>query len=731
VTVPADDVVPGDVLMLAPGDRIGADVRLLIAQGLEVDEAALTGESLPVAKSADAVTDAGCIVLEGSDVVVGSGRAVVVAVGSGTRMGATAAALAQDEPRQSPLTARLNLLLRQMLPLLAAGGAIVAVSGILRGRPLSSRLALGASIAIAAVPEGLPLLAKIGEAAVARRLTSRNALVHRLSAIEALGRVDVACADKTGTLTEGRLALRLVADVDEEAVLPAVLPAKLRHILLTATLAGPHPDASDAATDPTDVVVAEAAREAGLRDDELRAERVSGLPFDPTRGFHATIVGERLCVEGAAEVLIPRCDRVRRGDDERPLDEAGKRELLARARELAERGLRVLMVAEGSSGLPVGDPRGLVALGFLGISDPLRPGVSVAVRRCHDAGVRMIMLTGDHPATARTIAHEAGLPVDDGGILTGADIAELDNRELDRRLERAAVIARVTPLDKLRIVESLQRQGHIVAMTGDGVNDAPALRLADVGVAMGRSGTEVARQAADMVLVDDDFSTLVEALVEGRSFWRNIRRALGLLLGGNLGELGLEVGASVLGLASPLTSRQILAVNLVTDVWPALAVALQQPEHHDLSALAREGASALDAPLRNDILRRGTATAAPSLINYLLALRSVSQPEARTVAFASIVFTQLAQTLDAGRADGGLSRSVLGAVAGSTGLLIVALTVRPLRTFLGLATPTSLGAVLVAAGALVAVLLGRMSPSPGSISSVRPFPATLPAGRSG
>jgi cation-transporting ATPase I len=729
VTMPADEVVPGDVLMLAPGDRIAADARLLTAQGLEVDEAALTGESLPVAKSPDAVTDAGRIVLEGSDVVVGSGRAVVIAVGSDTRMGATAAALAQDEPRQSPLTARLNLMLRQVLPVLAAGGAIVVVSGLLRGRPLPSRLALGASIAIAAVPEGLPLLAKIGEAAVARRLAGRAALVHRLSAIEALGRVDVACADKTGTLTEGRLALRLVADVDEEMGLPGVPPAKFRHLLLTATLAGPHPDASDAATDPTDVVVAKAARDAGL-DDELRAERVSGLPFDPARGFHATIVGERLCVEGAAEVLIPRCDRVRRGDDERRLDEAGKRELLARARELAERGLRVLMVAEGSSGVPVGDPRGLVALGFLGISDPLRPGVSAAVRRCHDAGVRMVMLTGDHPATARAIAREASLPVEDGDILTGADIAELDNGELDRRLERTAVIARVTPLDKLRIVESLQRQGHIVAMTGDGVNDAPALRLADVGVAMGRSGTEVARQAADMVLVDDDFSTLVEALVEGRSFWRNIRRALGLLLGGNLGELGLEVGASVLGLASPLTSRQILAVNLVTDVLPALAVALQQPEHHDLSALAREGASALDAPLRNDILRRGAATAAPSLTNYLLALRSVSQPEARTVAFASIVFTQLAQTLDAGRAEGGLSRSVLGAVAGSTGLLIAALTVHPLRNFLGLATPTPLGAVLVAAGALVAVLLGRMSPSPGSRGSARPFPATLEAGRS-
>ncbi len=412
---------------------------------------------------------------------------------------------------------------------------------------------------------------------------------------------------------------------------------------------------------------------------------------------------------------------MRRDGGEVPLDEAGRRELLLEARRLAERGLRVLMVAEGPSDTPLDDPRGLVALGFLGISDPLRSKVPAAVRRCHDAGVRVVMLTGDHPATARAIAREAGLPGEDD-VLTGAEIADLDDDRLDRRLERATVVARVTPLDKLRIVESLQRLGHTVAMTGDGVNDAPALRLADVGVAMGRGGTEVARQTADVVLADDDFSTLVEALVEGRSFWRNIRRALGLLLGGNLGELGLEVGASVLGLASPLTTRQILAVNLVTDVLPALAVALQQPEHRDLAALAREGASALDAPLRNDILRRGTATAAPALAAYSLALRSGGLPQARTVAFASIVATQLAQTLDAGRVEGGLTRSVLGAVAGSAGLLLAALTVRPLRDFLGLITPGPLGWTLVGTGALVAMLIGRVRSSP---SSAGPWSAPL------
>jgi magnesium-transporting ATPase (P-type) len=285
------------------------------------------------------------------------------------------------------------------------------------------------------------------------------------------------------------------------------------------------------------------------------------------------------------------------------------------------------------------------------------------------------MLTGDHPATARAIARQAGLLHRDDAVLTGTELADLHNGDLDSRLEGVSVIARVTPLDKLRIVESLQRSGHVVAMTGDGVNDAPALRLADVGVAMGRGGTEVARQAADVVLADDRFATLTDALVEGRSFWQNMRRALGLLLGGNLGELGLVVGASLLGFASPLVTRQILAVNLITDALPALAVSLQPPTHHNLAALAREGVSTLDALLRDDVLRRGTLSAVPSLAAYVAMLGAEGLPQARTAAFASIVATQLAQTLEAGWAAGGISRPVLGAVAGSACLLFASVSV--------------------------------------------------------
>ncbi|WP_220201360.1 cation-translocating P-type ATPase [Reticulibacter mediterranei] len=711
VMIPATELVPGDILMLAPGDRIAADARVISAQGLEVDEAALTGESLPVAKAAFGKYDTNHIVLEGTDVAIGSGQAVVVAVGKETRMGATRAALSQNDIETSPLGIRLSRMLRTLIPLSIAGGAIVIGMGLLWGQPLASLLALGATVTIAAVPEGLPLLSKVGEAGVARRLANQRAVVRRLSAVEALGRVDVACADKTGTMTRGRLQLNLVADIDHESKTTQQLSSPLRHILLAAALASPSPDAPGAASHPTDVAVIQGAIAAGL-EKQLQVLHEDELPFDPARSFHATRTQEKLYLKGALEALLPRCHWILQNGEKQHLDETTRSMFAQRVLQYAEQGLRVLVVAEGTSETELDDPQGLTVLGFVGISDPLRETVRIAVTRCHDAGVRVIMITGDHPSTAWAIAQEAGLLKNGGEVLTATDITELSGDELDQRLKQAVIIARATPLDKLSIIESLQRQGHTVAMTGDGVNDAPALRLADIGIAMGGGSTEVARQTADVVITDDDFSTLVESFVEGRSFWRNIRRALALLLGGNLGELGLIVGASLLGIGAPLTARQILAMNAITDILPALAVALQPPEHRNLAGLSREGAAALGGPLRNEILNRAIATAIPSLASYMLTLGTGGLAEARAVAYASVATTQLAQTLDTGRSTEGLTKSVVGAVAGSLAVLVATFTIPPLRQFFSLVMPSPIGWLLIGGGSLLAVLLSRLLAAP-------------------
>ncbi|MGN6167818.1 MAG: HAD-IC family P-type ATPase [Solirubrobacteraceae bacterium] len=718
-TATQEDLVPGDVILLASGDRVPADARIVSADPFEVDDAALTGESIPVVKSADAAGETSRIVLDGSDVVTGAARAVVVAVGEDTRMGAIAAALADDSnENKSPLDERLGTMLVHGLPWIALGGLMVTGAGLLRGRSALSQLALGASVAIAAVPEGLPLLAGVAEAAVAQRLAARRALVTRLSSVEALGRVDVACVDKTGTLTTGTLELTLVGDVQTAQAAPDQLSPALESVLRAAAVASPSPDALDAGAHPTDVAILRGARLAGV-DRGLR-KREAESPFDPARSFHATLAGARTRVKGAVEVLAERCTRVRLDGADVALDGVGRAAILERAAHLAGQGLRVLLVAEGDAG-SVEDPQGLTALGFVGISDPLRPGATAAVQRCREAGVRVVMLTGDHPETARAIAEKAGLPTGDSRMLTGEEITQLDDAHLAGRLERATVIARSTPLQKLRIVETLRSAGHVVAMTGDGVNDAPALRLADVGVAMGGGGTEVARQTADLVLSDDEFSTLTEALVEGRGFWHNMRRALGLLLGGNAGEVGLMIASAVGGLPAPLTTRQVLTVNLVTDVFPAVSVAIQPPEHRNLAQLSREGGTALDAPLRADVIRRGIATGLPSFGAYLLATKLVGPAAGSTVAYISIVTSQLAQTIDLGQAEGRLNSSVLGAVGGSVAVLAATVVLPPLRTFLGLSSPSIAGVAIAGGASLLAVMLGRVVPL-GSVVAQAPVP---------
>jgi calcium-translocating P-type ATPase len=706
VALPASEIVPGDVLVLGPGDRVAADARVLTSRGLAVDEASLTGESLPLTKHVDRGASGSRIVLDGTDVTAGSGRAVAFAVGADTRFGATAAAVATAIDEESPLGRRLHAMLLEVLPVVAAGGALVICAGLLWRRPLAAQLALGAGTAIAAVPEGLPLLASVGQAGVARRLADRKTLVRRLKAVEALGRVDVACVDKTGTLTENRLSLQVVVAPDGERGAPLGLPASLRPIVRCAAIASPRAGSSSASAHATDVAMLEGARLAGVAAG-LGGKRADETPFDAARPFHAAVLDGRLCVKGSAEELVGRCTRVRRNGAVRGLDERGRQALLRAAQRLAAEGLRVLMVAEGVEGAgDVRDPRGLVALGFLGIRDTLRGGVADAVERCRSAGIRLIMLTGDHPATAKAIASEIGL-LDGGGVLTGFDLEHLGDEELADTLEEASVVARIAPLEKLRIVEALRGRGHVVAMTGDGVNDAPALRLADVGVAMGRDGTEVARQAGDLVLADDDFAALVDALVEGRTFWANLRRALAVLLGGNLGEVAFIVVLASVGFTAPLTARQVLAVNLVSDVLPALSLVIQSPRETDLSELAREGDSALGAPLRAEIFTRAAATAAPAIAGYLLARLLLSPAKAQAVGFASIVVTQLAQTLEASRTSGGVSHATAAAVAGTVAALAAALHLRPLATFLGLAAPGALGWLLVAGSGAAAPVVAR------------------------
>jgi calcium-translocating P-type ATPase len=711
VRVPAAQVVPGDVLLLSPGDRVPADARLIHSRGLQVDEATLTGESLPVEKDALGETPASRVVLEGSDVTVGHARALVFAVGSDSRLGATAAALGMTASPESPLNRRLSRMVRELMPFALGGAGLVVLAGLLRRRPLLGQLAIGASTAIAAVPEGLPLLARIGQTGVGRRLADRNVLVRHLSAVEALGRVDVACVDKTGTLTTGKLTLQVLESADEEATPSQQLSEGLRDLLHAAAIASPRPSSSSAHAHPTDVAVLEAARTCDLEGAVLH-ERDAEAPFDPARAFHAALLHGRLCVKGSPETVIERCSRERARGRDRPLDAAGRTRLLERVHRLAERGYRVLLVAEGPPEADVEDPRGLAALGLLGIADSLRPGTADAVHRCRKAGVRMIMLTGDHPETAREIARRAGIEADDGRVLTGSEIQSLTDDELADRLQSTSVIARIAPLEKVRVVTSLQSRGHVVAMTGDGVNDAPALRLADVGVAMGRSGTEVARQAADVVLADDDVATLVDALIEGRTFWSNVRRSLGYLLGGNLGEIGFLVGAALVGPSTPITARQILAVNLGSDVLPALALVVEEPRTRDLEQLAREGEAALEAPLRREIVRRGAAIALPSLAAYLLSLRRGT--ESQSVAYGSIVGAQLAHALEASVGEGALGTNGLQVVGGSVALLAATLLAPPLRAALGLRPLSPFGWVLVglASGGSVALERALRARSP-------------------
>jgi cation-transporting P-type ATPase I len=675
-----DDLVVGDVMRLRSGESVPADCRIIGGGPLEVDESSLTGESLPIAKRASA-TDAALVaertsmVYEGTSIAAGEATVVVVAVGDQTE--ARRSVLLGGPPPPSGVEARLRSLTALTIPVSLGAGAGVIAIGMLRGRSLRQTIGAGVSLAVAAVPEGLPLLATVAQLGAARRLSSRGALVRNPRAIEALGRVDVVCADKTGTLTVGHIETQVVSDGKTEAPIDAV-PPSLRRVLAVALRATPDPG-GERLPHPTDRAILRGAEVAAVTVDDGGEDwgRLSEMPFEPARGFHAVLgaTGAKLgvTVKGAPEIVLPRCRRWARPGGDAPLTEDDRASLAQAASDLARRGLRVLALAERDAEHrdDLADHRvgNLSFTGFVGLSDPARDTAAEAIRNLRGAGVDVVMITGDHPSTAEGIAAELDL-LDGGKVTTGAEIDTLSDDDLAAAVAQTHVFARVTPAHKVRIVGAFQRSGRAVAMTGDGANDAPAIRLADVGIALGKRSTAAAQDAADLVVVDERIETIVDAVLEGRGLWASVRDAVAVLVGGNLGEIAFTLLGTMVDGTPPLNARQLLLVNLLTDAAPALALALRAPRELAPEALLGEGPEAsLGHSLDRAIVWRGLATAGGATSAYIVARLTGTPGRARTVALVALVGGQLGQTLVAGGRSPAVTAAGLGSGAVLAGIV--------------------------------------------------------------
>lgn len=645
--VDAARLAPGDMVELTTGDVVPADARLLEAADLEVDESALTGESLPAGKQVAAtpraaVADRSCMVYEGTTVVAGCGRAVVVGTGDQTQAG-RAASLASRAPAAAGVQARLQELTKKVLPLTLAGGAAVTALSLLRGRPVREAVGGGVAVAVAAVPEGLPLVATVAQMAAARRLSRRGILVRAPRTLEALGRIDTICFDKTGTLTENRL--HVVRLVTARGTTHTANAPEAAAVLQAAARTCPRPDGTGVHAHATDEAVLAAAP-----DDPDWAE-TDAQPFEASRGY-AAAVGHTadddahvLVVKGAPETVLPCCTDVPAGAEES-------------AQSLAGRGLRVLAVARrrlrpGEASDALDKPlRELELLGFVALADTPRADSAPLIAGLRRAGLRPVILTGDHPQTARAIAVALGWP-EDVGVVTGDRLSALDRAGRAELLRDCGVVARVAPEQKLQVVEALREAGRVVAMVGDGANDAAAIRAADVGIGIAARGSAAARNAADLVITGDELSVLVDAVTEGRALWRSVADAISILIGGNFGEVGFTVLGTLLDGASPLSTRQLLLVNLLTDMFPAMAVAVTpqdgEPgpgEETIPSDGSPVGIAALGAPLTRQIRQRGVITGLGATTAWLIGrLTPGSARRTSTMALCGVVGAQLTQTI--------------------------------------------------------------------------------------
>lgn len=705
-TVPASALQPGDVLALGPGDLIPADARLIACDALEVDESGLTGESVTVDKQLQetpgaALSERACMVFEGSVVVTGRARAVVVAVGDATQAGRAVAAVPGGTVAGG-VQAQLRSLTDKALPLTLGGGALVSVLGWLRAQPLRAAVADGVAVAVAAVPEGLPLVATVAQLAAARRLSRNGVFVRSSRTVEALGRVDTMCFDKTGTLTEGALRLVELADpYSRWTPRQAERSPDARRLLRAAARACPDP-ADGPTVHATDRAVLHAAdQHLGLQATHVW-DPVEEVPFESNRGYAATLGQSRstlrLIVKGAPEVLLPRCTHVlapdARGERQMvQLDDRGLQQAAQAIDALARQGLRVLLVARRELRRAPDDLESaidqLTLMGFVGLADTPRGSTVPTVSALIANNISVRMITGDHPVTARAIAGQLGIPHEH--VVTGADLDALDETERTILISQSTVFARVTPEHKVRIVEALQRSGKVVAMTGDGSNDAAAIRLADVGIGLASHGSAAARNAADLVLTSPNLTLLLDALVEGRMMWQRVRDAVAILVGGNAGEVAFTIFGTALAGRAPVGTRQFLLVNLLTDMFPAMAVALAHPRaplpaaepddqrsaeqrraSHAADELAAIPSPELGSALMRSIAVRGTATAAGAGAAWLLGRGTGTPRRASTMGLVALVGTQLGQTLVLGG-----SSPLVWVTAGASGAALIAVVQTP------------------------------------------------------
>ena len=705
--IDAAKLVPGDVIRLEAGDFVPADARLIRSVSLKSEESALTGESVPSEKDAEAMVKADAplgdrtnMVFSGCSITYGTATAIVTATGMNTEMGKIANLLDQEEEGQTPLQQKLAQLGKYLGVVALAACAIILVVGLVNGIPVMEIFMTAVSLAVSAIPEGLPAIVTIVLSIGVQRMVKKNAIIRRLPAVETLGSASIICSDKTGTLTQNRMTL-VKAYLDKGQKAEEISNAnseEVRMLLQLGTLCCDgsvsfHGTEEKHIGDPTETAIVLAAHKNGMPKDELNRQypRLGEIPFDSDRKLMTTICrmdGKLVAiVKGAFDMMAPLCiagdmKAARRANDE--MSSNALRVLAIACRELDEMPEKII---------PETLERDLTFMGLVGMIDPPRPEAKEAVKTCRKAGIKPVMITGDHVVTASAIARELGILEQDDRSITGAELDAMTDAELDAQVEKISVYARVSPENKIRIVKAWQRKGEVVSMTGDGVNDAPALKAADIGCAMGITGTDVAKGAADMTLTDDNFATIVDAVREGRGIYANIRKVVGFLLGTNIGEVVTVFAAMLLWHKTPLLSMQLLWINLVTDSLPAIALGMEPVEDDIMEQKPKardEGIFAHGLGLRTAI--QGIMFGMLSLIAFSVGEKMTGLLEGgQTMAFIVLALSQVVQAFNM-RSEhslfkiGPFSNRKLNIAALISVLLVLLVVFTPLSGAFGLVT---------------------------------------------